>query len=147
MIVIDVERDIDAPPAEVFARLTDIPGYSAWLPDESESRGGVLTSEQPVGVGTTYVDNTKHGPEDGEVVEMVEPRRVVFRQRFSKLGLTVEEKLHTYELEPQGDATRVHHRYDWKMRGPLRILEGFGRRVATRDRNVVLDALKASFED
>ena len=146
MIQIDVERDIDAPRADVFARVIDIPGYASWLPEESESRGGTLTSSGPVKVGTTYIDDTKHGPEAGEVVELEEPTRVVFRQRFSKLGLTIEEKLHTYVLEATNGGTRVHYRFNWKMRGPLRLLERFGARVATKERNIVMDALKASFE-
>ncbi len=146
IIQIDVERDIDAPLADVFARVIDIPGYSSWLPEESESRGGKLTSSGPVGVGTTYIDDTKHGPEPGEVVELEEPTRVVFRQRFSKLGLTLEEKLHTYVLEATNGGTRVRYSFNWKMRGPLRLLERFGARVATKERNIVFDALKASFE-
>lgn len=146
MIEIDIKRDIDAPLADVFARLIDIPGYASWLPEKSESRGGKLTSSGPVRVGTTYIDDTKHGPETGEVVELEEPTRVVFRQRFSKLGLTIEEKLHTYVLEATNGGTSVHYRFNWKMRGPLRLLEKFGARLATKERNIVFDALKASFE-
>ncbi len=145
MIQIDFERDIAAPLPGVFARVIDIPGYASWLPEEGESRGGKLTSSGPLTVGTTYIDDTKHGPEAGEVVELEEPTRVMFRQQFSKLGLTIEEKLHTYRLEATNGGTRVHYTFNWKLRGPLRFLDSFGARLATKERNVVLDALKASF--
>ncbi len=147
MIQIDVERDIPAPLPEVFARVIDIPGYASWLPEESESRGGKLTSSGPVTVGTTYIEDTKHGPEAAEVVELEEPTRVVFRHQFSKLGLTIEEKLHTYRLEATDGGTRVNYTFNWKLRGPLRLLERFGARLATKERNLVLDALQASFEE
>ncbi len=146
MIQIDVERNIAAPLPDVFARVIDIPGYASWLPEGSESRGGKLTSSGPLTVGTTYIDDTKHGPEAGEVVELEEPTRVVFRQQFFRLGLTIEEKLHTYRLKATNGGTRVHYTLNWKLRGPLRLLDRFGARLATKERNLVLDALKASFE-
>jgi len=37
MAEINLERDIEAPLADVFARLIDIPGYASWLSDESVS--------------------------------------------------------------------------------------------------------------
>lgn len=145
MIEIDLDRQIDAPVEDVFARLLDLPGYARWLPDESESVGWALTSDGPIAVGMTYIESTKHGPETGEVVELEPPTRLVMRNRFSKLRIPLEEKLHSYELLPHGAGTSLHYHFEWKLRGPLRILERFGTRVATRDRNLVLDALKASF--
>lgn len=146
MIEIDADRDIDAPVEDVFARLLDLPSYARWLPDESESVDWELTSGGPITVGTTYVERTKHGPETGEVVELERPTRLVMRNRFSKLRIPLEEKVHSYELVRRGGGTSLRYHLQWKLHGPLRILERFGTRVATRDRNLVLDALTASFE-
>ena len=148
MIEINVERDINAPLGDVFARLIDITGYSNWLPDKSASRSCTLTSPGPVRVGTTYVDQTNAGPMVGEVVELEEPTRVVFRQRLSKLGLPIEEALQTNVLKPIDGGTRVHHRFDWKLFGPLRLFEKMGgARSAAKERNIVFDALKSSVEE
>ena len=147
MAEINLERDVNAPLADVFARLIDIPGYSNWLPEESASRSCTLTSTGPITVGTTYVDEVaKEGTYVGEVVELEEPTRVVFRQRLSKLGLPVFEVLQTNTLESIDGGTRVHHRFDWKWLGPLRLFEKMGTRGAIKERNIVFDALKASFE-
>lgn len=146
MIEIDVDRDIDAPVEDVFARLVDLKGYASWLPEESESLEYALTSDGPITVGSTYVEKTKHGPESGQVVELDEPTRLVFRNRFSKLRIPLEEKIHTYELRPAGNGTNMYYHFEWKLFGPLRLMERLGARVATKDRNLVFDALKASFE-
>jgi uncharacterized protein YndB with AHSA1/START domain len=147
MIRIELQRDIDAPLEDVFARLINIPGYSSWLPHESASLRCTLTSSGPVGVGTTYIDETKAGPMVGEVVELEEPTRVVFRQRLSKLGLPIEEALQTNVLEAIDGGARVDHRFDDKLFGPLRLFEKMGGvRSAAKERNIVFDALKASFE-
>ena len=147
MIHIEVERDIAAPIADVFARLIDIPGYASWLSHESASRSCTLTSTGPISVGTTYVDQTKDGPMFGEVVELEEPTRVVFRQRLRKLGLSVDVALQTNVLEAIDGGTRVRHRFDYTLSGPLRLFERFAVPPSERERNLVFDSLKASFKE
>lgn len=142
MYRVELQRDIDAPIEDVFARLIDVTSYSSWLPEESTSRSCELTSDGPVDVGTTYVDHTGIGPMVGEVLELQRPTRVVFRQR--RRG--VLEALQTNVLEPIDGGTRVHHRFDGTLFGPLRLLNPLGPRVSGKERRIVLDALKASFE-
>lgn len=77
---------------------------------------------------------------------MHEPTRMVLRNRFSKFRIPLEENVHTYELRPASSGTHMHYHFEWKLFGPLRLLGWLGRRVATKDRNLVFDALKASFE-
>ena len=145
-MLIEVKRQIDAPIREVYARLIDLPGYSEWLPGESFSRGSELTSNDPVGVGTTYVDKTKGGAYVGEITELEEPTRVVFRQRLSVLGVPIEEALQTNVLEEVAGGTSVHHRWEGRSFGPLRLFYKLSRRSNVKERNLVLDALKSSFE-
>jgi len=95
MVLIEIIRHIDVPIGEVFARLIDLPGYSEWLPEESFSRRSEFTSDDPVGVGTTYIDRTKGGAYLGEITELEESSRVVFRQRLSQWGMPIEEALQT----------------------------------------------------
>ncbi len=146
MYRVELQRDIDAPVEDVFARLIDVPGYSSWLPKKSASRSCGLTSDGPVDVGTTYVDHTVLGPMVGEVLELQRPTRVVFRQRLSRLGRVVFEALQTNMLEAIEGGTRVHHRFDGKLFGPARLLRPFGPRMSGKERRIVLDALKASVE-
>lgn len=138
MIEIEVQRDIYTPIADVFTRLIDIPSYSSWLPDDSASLSCTLTSSGPITAGTTYIDLTKDGPMCGEVLELEEPTRVVFRQRLKKFGLWVDEALQTNRLETIDGRTRVHHRFNYRLAGPLTLLDRFTVRSGERERNIVL---------
>ena len=143
---VEVTRQIDAPIREVFARLIDLRGYSEWLPGESFSHSSEFTSNDPVGAGATYVDKTKGGTYVGEITELQEPTRVVFRQNLSKLGVPIEEAVQTNVLDEVGGGTTVHHRWEGRSFGPLRLIYRFGRGSTVKERTLVLDGLKASFE-
>lgn len=145
-MIVEVKRHLDAPIGEVFARLIDLPGYSEWLPEESFSRRSELTSDDPIGAGTTYIDKTKGGGYVGEITELEEPTRVVFRQRLSVLGVSIEEALQTNVLEAVAGGTTVRHRWEGRSFGPLRLVYNLGRRSTVKERNLVFDALKSSFE-
>ncbi len=146
MVPIEIIRQIDAPIGEVFARLIDLPGYSEWLSEESFSRRSEFTSDDPVGVGTTYIDMTKGGAYLGEITELEEPSRVVFRQALSRWGMPIEEALQTNVLEEVDGGTTVHHRWEGRSFGPLRLVYNLSRRSTVKERNLVMDALKSSFE-
>ena len=63
-----------------------------------------------------------------------------------KLGLAVDTALQTNVLREIDGGARVHHRFNEKLSGPVRIFEKFVVRASTQERNIVFDALKASFE-
>ncbi len=83
----------------------------------------------------------------GEVLELEEPTRVVFRQRLKKFGPWVDEALQTNRLEAIDGGTSVHHQFNYRLVGPFTLLERFTVVPGERERNLVFDALKASFEE
>lgn len=67
-------------------------------------RRTIEVSDDPVRVGTTYVDRTPIGRARGQVLELVPHRRVVFRQALPNGALEVRI---TYELLPSANGTRL----------------------------------------
>jgi uncharacterized protein YndB with AHSA1/START domain len=146
----ELKRVISAPIDEVFARLTDIDGYDAWL----ANTGSMLkhtrqTSPGKPTVGTTFVDETSQGTMPGEIAEMEAPHRIVFHWwEKSKVGKLKFEGWPSYVLQPAGDdRTLVRHRGTLVSYGWWRLGTPIWRRVAVKERTITVEALKASFEN
>ncbi|KAA1424986.1 SRPBCC family protein [Mumia zhuanghuii] len=144
-----IERTIAAPIDRVFARLVDIDRYGEWMPAKgSILRGTRQTSPGAVGLGTTFVDQTRLGETPGDVVEFEAPTTVVFHWwEKSKKGTLKAEGWPGYQLSATGDdRTLVRHRAQLNLYGAYRMAAPIFRRFALRERTTVMDALKASFE-
>jgi uncharacterized protein YndB with AHSA1/START domain len=149
VIEFELERTINAPIEQVFARLTDINGHNEWMP----RKGSILkhteqTSPGEPAVGTTFVDDTKYGRTPGEIVEYDPPRRVVYHWwDKGRNGKVRTEGWPEYSLEAVSDgATRVRHHAKMHAYGIYRLGMPLWRRVAVRERSTTVDALQASFE-
>ena len=148
-IEFDVERTIQAPIDQVFARLVDINGHNDWM----AGTGSMLkqtrqTSPGAPTAGTTYVDDTSQGSMPGEIVEHEAPHKVVFHWwEKSKTGKLKYEGWPSYFLQPAGEnGTLVRHHAKLTMYGVYRLAAPIFRRFAVRERTVTIDALKDSFE-
>jgi len=148
-IEFELERTIQAPIDQVFARLVDFDGHNDWMAD----RGSMLkrtrqTSPGEPTVGTTYVDETSQGAMQGEIVEFEAPHTVVFHWwANSKSGERRFEGWPGYSLQASGpDATVVRHHAKLAVHGIFRLAAPVFKRLALRERTVTIDALKASFE-
>ncbi|MEJ2725161.1 MAG: hypothetical protein P8175_11070 [Deltaproteobacteria bacterium] len=77
-------------PNQVFAPISDVPNYLR----RASSRGGffvenTITSECPIGLGTTYLDRLKwRGKAVGEISKYQPPSAISFEQR-TVFGLTI----------------------------------------------------------
>lgn len=148
-IEFELERTINAPIADVFARLADLRGYNDWMPSKgSMFRGSEQTSPGEVGLGTTFVDQTTFGPSPGEIVEFDAPRTIVFhwwdRGRSGKLKT---EGWPGYALEAADDGTTlVRHHAKMHAYGIYRLAAPIFRKLAVKERTATIDALKGSFE-
>jgi uncharacterized protein YndB with AHSA1/START domain len=148
-IEFDLERTIQAPIEQVFARLVDIDGHNSWVArDASMLKATRQTSPGEPKVGTTYVDETSRGPLQGEIVELEAPHTVVYHWwDKAPSGRLKLEGWPGYSLQATGDnGTLVRHHAKLNAYGWYRLAAPILRWVALRERTVTVDALKSSFE-
>ena len=148
-IEFELERTIQAPIDQVFARLVDIEGHNDWMPEKGSIRKHTTqTSPGEPTVGTTYVDETTQGAIPGQILELREPHELVYHWwDKSKSGKLRSEGWPAYSLQSSGEnMTLVRHSARMNLHGVYQLAAPIFRRIALRERNVTIDALKASFE-
>jgi uncharacterized protein YndB with AHSA1/START domain len=124
MIEIPSEADINCSAAQIFELITDLDGQQRWLTRSSAFRGTIEISNNPVTLGTTYVEPGPLGVRNGEVVELERPTRIAFHQpmRF-KLGLGTIDILMRYTLIPAAGSTQVKRLVTLSISWPLRVFQ------------------------
>jgi uncharacterized protein YndB with AHSA1/START domain len=122
LIELRFERLIGANAESVFALLADLRDYDRWLPRSHVFHGTSRISEGPVGVGTTYVEDSPFGIRRGTVTGFVPPSILNFKQPmqlkpafFGAIGIKLfhvlapqrqgVHLLRRLELSPQGLVT------------------------------------------
>ena len=145
----ELQRTIQAPLTDVFARLADVEGHNQWM----AKKGSILrqtkqTSSGPVGVGTTYEDSTRYGATPGEIVEFDPPRRLVHHWwDKTSSGRTKFEGWPGYTLEAVSEGeTLVRHEAKLKTYGIYTIATPVLTMIAKKERTAVLDSLQKSFQ-
>lgn len=149
VVEFEIERTINAPVDQVFARLSDIEGHNEWMPKKGSIRRHTRqTSSGVPALGTTYVDQTVLGATPGEVVEFDAPHRLTYHWwNASRSGRVEAEGWPSYSLEATGEnSTRLRHQATMHTHGLYRLATPILRRIALRERTTIMDALKASFE-
>ena len=146
MMRVEMNTVIARPIEDVFGRLTDLSGYSRWMPRLGIFLRCAQTSEGPVGEGTTYYDRGLMGTFRGEIVEFRAPTGVAFRESLRWLGVEVMEARPSYELIPTRTGTEVRHRAEGRLFGVFGLMEPVVARVARGERKRTVEALKASLE-
>ena len=137
---------IQRPVSEVFERLADLSGYGRWMHRTGLFRACNLTSEAPTRQGTTYVDSTRMGRFDGEVIEFVPPTRIAFRETLHWFGSPMTQARPEYTLEGDETQTIVHHVAVGELYGWMRFMKPAAAWMANRERSSTLDSLKRSLE-
>ena len=99
-----IDLDIARPPAAVFDALTRLGALRGRIGTSGTYAGTEEVSDDPVRVGSTYVDRTPIGRLHGEVLELEAGRRVVFRQATARRDLDVRI---TYEMVRAANGTRL----------------------------------------
>jgi uncharacterized protein YndB with AHSA1/START domain len=116
----EFEITIDAPAARVWPWVADLGKHAEFSPTpySVEWIGG-----EPNAVGSRFrsvgvIPGDKHHVNEGEILENDAPRRFVLRAH-DKQG----SYLNTFELTPEGEATKVRHRLDFEeMHGPSALM-------------------------
>jgi uncharacterized protein YndB with AHSA1/START domain len=146
MIRVEIDTVIAGPIEEVFDCLVNINGYAQWLPQSRVFRDTTKTSGGPVGVGTTFRDDTTVGAYQGEVTAFARPTQVDFRMRLRWFGIDVMESRPGYRLAPVNGDTRVRLVAEGELYGPFKLAEPFVDKIAWQERQRTLAALKRSLE-
>ena len=134
---------IGRPPAVVFDALTRLGQLRGRIESSSTYRGTVDVSDDPVRVGSTYVDRTPIGRLRGEVLALEEGRRVVFRQATARGDLDVRI---AYDLEPTPDGTRLVRTGEITTRRWLALVHPVVVWTTRAENRRTMDRLKASLE-
>ena len=146
MVRVDLDTVVAQPIEDVFAQLTDLAGYSRWMPRRDLFIHTDVTSEGPMGVGTTYYDRTWMGTFRGEVVEFRAPTSIEFRETLRWLGMRVMEARPTYELVATEAGTEVHHVGEGEFYGIFRLMNPVGAWMARGERKRTVRALRRALE-
>jgi uncharacterized protein YndB with AHSA1/START domain len=99
-----ITTDVDRPPGDVFALLSDLAGFPGWLDPSSTYHATVQVSDDPVVKGTTYTDEIQGMRMHGTVLECEPDHLLVFDQARSDGDLAITIR---YELGPVAGGTRV----------------------------------------
>lgn len=120
MLRCTVERELSCTADAAFTCLTDFENASSWMIEEGTmSKSFKLTCSGPMRAGSTYVDHTKLGDMQGEVLAWEDGRLVVFRQTLTRLGITWVQGTHTYEMFPRDAGCLVRWTGEMVFRGPF----------------------------
>lgn len=126
---IQLALDINAPPADVFAAIVDLPSYNTWLPQSGVFKGTTEVSESPVKAGTKYQEHSPSGTRYGEVQLLdSEQRHVVFHQPMkltpSVLGLELDVTVDMIVRDSEGGGCRLEREIRLGLPPLLRLAPG-----------------------
>ena len=140
----DVTTVIDRPIAEVWAFLADgenDPKFSARVLEIKK------TTDGPVGVGTIYSSTVKDGgvktKREIEITEFTPPTRMRWAERSKNPVVAVEGG---YDLEEQGEATKVTLFNELEGRGFGKLITGFALSSARKGADAFGQAIKEAVE-
>ncbi len=109
--------DIQAPADSVFSLLAELRDYARWLPTSSAYRGTQRISDGPIGLGTTYVEQSPLGVRHGIVTAFEPPCRLDFEQPMTLrpriigvIGIRLAHRLTTDGKSPGccGRSSSIH---------------------------------------
>jgi uncharacterized protein YndB with AHSA1/START domain len=141
-----IDEIIDSPAEQVFELATDLPRYSDWMPRSGIFKECRQTSDGPVGLGTTYLDDGRMGLFRGEVVTFEKPTRVVFKETRRWFGSTAIDVRLLYEFLPASRGTAVHHTAESELHGMMRMMRPMVALIGRGERRRTVAALKKAAE-
>lgn len=115
MIRVDKQTRLEQQPEDVFDFLADVRHEPAWNPDVLAVR---LTSEGPVGEGTTFDEDVRgNGHVTVRVVDFRRPEHITFVVDGPRMSMTVR-----YDLEADCGGTVVRTHAEVQPHGAIRLL-------------------------
>ncbi len=143
---VEVDEVIERPVEQVFERAIDLSHYSDWMPRTGVFKRSSQTSNGPVGLGTTFIDQGRMGTFRGQIVEFERPSRVVFEETLRWFRSPVVEARLRYEFVPVPEGTAVHHVAESELHGIFRVMRPMVIIIGRGERRRTVRALKKSLE-
>jgi uncharacterized protein YndB with AHSA1/START domain len=145
-VTVVIDEIIDSPVEQVFERATDLARYSDWMPRSGVFKECRHMSDEPIRLGTTYLDAGRMGVFRGEVVTFEKPSRVVFKETRLWFGSTSVDVRLLYEFRPLSGGTAVHHTAESELHGMMRMMRPIVALIGRGERRRTLTALKKAAE-
>ena len=141
---------INAAPQAVFDCLADFAHYDQWLPPSSMFKSVMQVSDNPVKLGSTYVDKGTNSTMYGQVTAYQPPKSITFHQvtQIKLLMVTVAglEVTIAYQLTPNGTGTNLERDVTVQASGLLALLQSRLLPGIATESQRILAALKAGLE-
>ncbi len=141
---------INAPPQAVFDRLADFAHYDQWLPPSGMFKSVMEVSDNPVKMGSTYVDKGTNSTMYGEVTVYEPPQRIAFHQvTHLKLLHLVPAGLDitiAYQLIANGAGTDLERDVTVQTNGLLTLVQSRLLPGIAAESQRILAALKSGLE-
>jgi uncharacterized protein YndB with AHSA1/START domain len=103
----EITTVVQASVKQAFNFVSDIPNYTNWVPPSSSYfLENKVTSEGPVGLGTTFEDKLRLGKSVGKVVEYQPFESLVFEQKWYPESHVFEARVE-YHFEPENGDTKI----------------------------------------
>jgi uncharacterized protein YndB with AHSA1/START domain len=149
MTQLHFETTINCRPAVVFDLIADLKGYARWLNSSQLFEGLMEITENPVKLGTEYVDKGTGTTMRGRVIAYEMPARITFQQKKPiKIVLALGELTVTvqYTLLPAGEATHVARDTTVEGSGLLKLIEPLLIKQISPENERILQVMKATLE-
>ncbi|NEI72262.1 hypothetical protein GR212_22005 [Rhizobium lusitanum] len=142
------ETSIAASADDVFSLLADLRAYDRWLPNSTAYHGTLQISDEPIKVGTTYVEPGPFGTRHGTVTSLIRPGELDFEQPMTMkprfMGTIGIQLFHRIAVE--GETVRLMRRLELSFHGPVRFLKSPIIRAFMKENDRMMKALKAFAE-
>jgi len=143
-IEIPCEAEIRCDDDRIFDLITDLRGQEEWLSKSASFRGTTEVSENPVKLGTTYVEREPMGVRRGQVTEFERPAKITFHHPMRmRAGLGTMDIVLRYTLTPRDGATLVRRAATITLPWQLKLVRPMVVRTFRRESERTLAALKA----
>lgn len=140
---------VNRPVEAVFQLIADLPHYGQWLPSAGAFSAVSTVSDNPIKLGTTYVDNGTSTVMQGQITVFEPPNRITFRQnaRFQRFifsgGLHVQIQ---YTLAATNSGTQVKRDTTVEVLRILKLLQPVVLRTIRKENERILQKMKAYLE-
>jgi hypothetical protein len=148
VVKVNITFLVKKPVDHVFELISDIANYSRWAPTKSQFFiENKITSEGPIGLGTTYFDRLKwSGKAIGEIVEFQPPFKIKFQQRTS-FGFLAYNMSIAYTFKSIQNYTEIVHKVEVEPSWLIKIFEPILSFAIRAERERTCKAIKQWLEE